>query len=243
MFNKLDVLDFMQLNTRTTMNVGAWDLRTPIDPKTGVGQIKRLKAVSAMDDSKLGLIKGQADTWDLNLYNDDGVRSWITELAYHTPRDYKKFVGNYRKSILSKYEDGIFMFERWIDPVSNNLVHVTDKAQTKYNMYKDCKLVKTGDLGQVTHRLQGPFMIDHQGNVGKVPTLIHTYDWMDNGVPAREENWYAWYKGWLRWCLQHQNSNSGLYLCDPVNNHKDDKVVVHNMVVPGGAPMVNFPCF
>jgi len=228
---KLDVLDFMQLATRTTQNVGAWDVRTPIDPKTGYGQIKRLKALGK---------DGRADTWDLNLYDDSFVYSWITELAYHTPRDYKKFVGNHLNPKTNKYEDGIIMFPRWVDPIKNNFEYVTDKAHSTYLFFKNCRTdSKVHDLGIVGHVLQGPFDIDLGGNMGRAMVMVHQYFWMDNGVPACEENWYAKDKGWVRWCLKHQDPSTSLYNAVHLNN----KVVLHNNVLSGGAPEVNFPCF
>jgi hypothetical protein len=221
----LDMLRFLTFSQNATKHLepAAYDLIKPIDPASGYGKRIRIKSI-ATD----GPGKGKGDTWDISLYDESFVYDWITELAFHTPRDYKKFIGNHSGN---KNPDGVTMYSRFVSESMNHSVIKTPSVKSTYRTFKDCKQVDEQKLGDITHILDGPFLIDHAGDVGLVQTMIHSYFW---GITC-EQNFLALDFGLVRWILKHQNSNTGLY--DFV------KQSVHNNVNTGGSPDYYFPCF
>jgi hypothetical protein len=236
---KIDVLQFLTLpetgwdsrsgSARGFAKADSTDIVTPIDA-SGYGQWKHIKNL-------------QGWPWDLKLYDANFVYDWVTEGAngWSTdinvgPKSFKKFVGNHASSEHGLMQDGLPIFPRMIDTVSNNYEINTPTSQTTYATFENCKQVgATVSLGAVTHKLQGPFQIDHEGDVGEVPTLIHQYFWNNNGVPTLEENYYALHFGWIAWKLQTLNSTTGLYEVTNVTN--ENKIFTVNDV------KIVFPCF
>jgi hypothetical protein len=222
----LDMLDFLLLSSRTTNHLDSYDVLKDIDPKTGYGQRIRIKALGP---------DGKGDTWDISLYDQHWVYDFITELAYHTPRDYKKFVKNHRNLATGKIEDGIVMYPRFVNADHNYSEIATPKDYTLYRKYVNCKQVSEQSLGNVNHILAGPFLIDHGKDVGLQPTMIQQYFWTDNGSPVCEENYLVYKFGWCRWMLKKQNPTTGIY--------EMVKQSLHNTLHAGGSPGYVFPCF
>ena len=214
---KIDVLLFLALadqslglgfSRQTHSLSNTFDIVTLPDA-SGYGQWKHVKNI-------------QGWPWDLKLYDDQFVYDWVTEGAngWSTdpnigPKSFKKFVGNHTGPN-GQPADGMIMFNRFIDTQNNTYNLVIQPAQTMYAIFEGC--VEQGaaqSLGQVTQRLRGPFLIDHGGDVGPQPTLIHQYYWVNkvNGVsvPTLEENYYALNYGWVAWKLQTLNSKTNMY--------------------------------
>lgn len=237
---KIDVLQFLTLpetgwdsrsgSARGATKADASDILTPIDPTSGYGQWKHIKNM-------------QGWPWDLKLYDEHFVYDWVTEGANGWsgdpnvgPKSFKKFVGNHSSPDHALLQDGLPIFPRFVDSVTNNYEINTAASQTTYATFENCKQVGvTVSLGPVTHRLQGPFQIDHGGMVGQQPTLIHQYFWNNNGVPTLEENYYAYRFGWISWKLQRQDTTTGFYDVVQVTSEPNIYSVAEVKIV--------FPCF
>jgi hypothetical protein len=218
-----------QRNAKGHFKGDAGDIITEIDPESGVGQWKHVK-------------NPQGWPWDLKLYDNDFVYDWITEgkdgwssNPEIGPKSYKKFIQNH-VSLDGDLADGLAMFPRFIDSVENNSVLKIPSDQTLYATFSNCEQVgEPCSLGDVTQKLQGPFLINHGGDIGACSTLIHQYYWTDNGVPVLEENYYALDYGWTAWKLQRQNSSTGFY--ELVNE------TTEVLIFPVDEVKVVFPCF
>lgn len=229
---EFDVLDFVAMAdqskglgfSRQTHNLGAFDLITPPDPVTGVGKWNRIKGP-----------KGYP--WDIKLFDANFIYDWITEYTWGDPRTYKKFVMN--RIVNNKQVDGLLMLPRHI-PIGFQAPPplITPNERTGYWTYKDCKSDKTTQfLGNVAQYLVGPVLVDHLGDVGLQPTLIHEYVWGN----TKEENFFVLNYGWTRWSESGFDAATGLY---KLNKNKDgsDKMSIHNKLQKGGCPPLNFPC-
>lgn len=233
---RMDILNFLALAdqsaslpfSRQTHALGtAFDIVSPIDPVSGYGQWKHVKSQ-------------QGWPWDIKLYDNQYVYDWITEKDWSSgPRAYKKFVQNHADSAHLIFADGLIQLPRWIETAGTMFDYDIPAALTNYTTFVDCKQVgKPSSLGNVHQRLRGPFMIDHGGDVGYQPTLIHQYYWVDGAVPTLEENYFAYHYGWVRWELQRMSlSISGLYtaVSTTVSNRLQQ--------VPAGGIKIDFPCF
>ena len=239
---KIDVLNYLCMAdkavalpfNREQNNVGAWDVVNIAPDPNGYGHWDRIKSPTGYP-------------WDRKMFDENWVYDWITEFSgpgapAPDPHTYKKFVMNHSTDG-KHFVDGLKMFPRYIDSAVNNIPPTfTPKAQTTYRVYSNCKWDGvTHDLGDVMQTLEGPFMIDHGGTIGVQLTLIHKYFYNGtNGVyKTVEENLYALNYGWLRWSCQQLSANGCYEICNPQSGN----LTVHNNVVAGAPPKLNFPCF
>jgi hypothetical protein len=233
---KMDVLLFLALadqsaglpfSRQTNSLSNTFDFVTPIDPASGYGQWKHVKNVEGWP-------------WDLKLYDDEFIYDWVTEGPNGWspdpnigPKSFKKFVRNHLKADGS-LADGLILCPRYIDSQTNDYAISIADSSTLYATFENCAQVgEAVSLGPVVQRLRGPFLIDAGGDVGSQPTLIHQYEWSNNGVPTREENFYSLNYGWTAWKLQTLGSN-GLY--------KIVKSTLNRYLIKL-APKIVFPCF
>ena len=238
---KTDILTYLVLPTSMQNNHqwadGSYD-RVTANTTTNPGKWERIK-------------NKQGWPWDIKLYDDQFVYDWITEQDWTSPRDYKKFVQNHTGLDGKTLQDGVKMFPRFIDdngPVFPSYAIpelstiLTPKAQSTYRIFTNCVWNnKPNDVGIIEHLLYGPIGIDHGGNVGFVPTLIHQYYW--DGITEAdgevnyaqlEENWYAKGFGWVRWTLYGERNGEWV----------QQNQTIHNQLVGcTSVPPVQFPCF
>src|SRR5580765_969456 len=220
--SQIDVLKFLTgLPTRTGLG-HSFDIVTPIDAASGYGQWKHVK-------------NEQGWPWDIRLYDSKYVYDWVTEKDWASgPRAYKKFIQNHSNLQKLTFEDGMIMFPRFVDTISNKFDLDIPPELTNYAMFEDCRQVSAKSLGLVHQRLRGPFLIDHGGDVKSQPTLIHQYYWMNNGVATLEENYYGLGFGWVSWKLQVLDGQTGFY--------KSVQTTTENTVNPV-LVKIDFPCF
>lgn len=183
--------------------------------------------------------------WDVSRFNagnptagDHGViLSYVTELGWTTPRDYKMNIQNYTDAA-GKTHDGKIMFPRFINAEFNLIQTPILKANTLYHMFNNCKWDQQPHyLNDNLEILFGPIMYDHGGTIGLIPTLVHQYLWGGSaGVyTVKEENLYGYHYGWTRWTLH------GL---DPVTgSFKMSKTQARDTLLAQPAPTVLHPCF
>lgn len=182
-----------------------------------------------------------ASRWDRKLYNDTWVTDWITELddsnPVLNPRNFKKNVQNRIDPVTMQPADGVIMFPRWIDD-SNDFQSLkwTAKPQSGHWNYMNCASDKVMHLlSDIKHTLSGMFQLDHGGDVGLQPTLIHNYEWSKFGLRMLEENYYAKNYGWVRWAEFQWDSAKGQFV-------STGRISVHNKLVARTIPPLNFPC-
>lgn len=246
----IDVLDFIALAdkskglpfSRQTHSLGGnFDIVTPIDPASGYGQWRHVKGFNITVAGKQTNWGGFP--WDIKLYDENYIYDWVTEDTWEAgPHAFKKFVANHPIGgpTGKKFADGMIQFPRYVDSENAGFDIPIPPSQTSYATFMNCKQVGAAEsLGLVRQRFRGPFLLDHGGDVGPMPTLIQQYYWVNskNGVstPTLEENYYALHYGWVSWKLQAMDSSTGLY--------KFLQTTLNNKLAEVKAVPFNFPCF
>lgn len=169
----------------------------------------------------LQFIKGaQGFPWDIKPYDSQFIYDRVTELDWTSPRDFKQF--NPQVAMCPRFWDGT--------PWS-----AFRAAPNMVESYTNCIKGKPFDLGSIAFDLSGPAPVDYGGDVGnQVPTIILRYYWGGAALPLlnREELYLTQRAGWCRWT--HANLNGTVY--------EIDKATLHNKIVAGGPPALQFPC-
>lgn len=233
----IDILDFLVLPDKS-LNLGysrqthgltgsagpAWDVVDLTPDAEGYGKRYKIKTAKGFP-------------WDISRINNNIVLDWITEQDWTNPKDFKKHVANYQDSQLNKLVDGVAMFPRWVRGDYNYFQIDTPSAQTEFRIFLNC--VWDGAhhfLKDIRQILYGPVVIDHGGTIGFQPTLVHEFLWGGtNGIyTSKEENFYAYRYGWLRWSYSTLNS---------LGTYDIRNVSQRNQLYNVPPPAVVFSCF
>lgn len=160
--------------------------------------------------------------WDIQLYDNNYVYLWVTELNWQNPRTYKIFhsprLGNYNLPLAPRWAKGGY-------PGSS--VKISDST---YEIHSDCNSFVTKNLGHVINEVWGPYKETLGGQLpANLETLVISYryscDANYSACANKEEYHLAKPYGLVKW--QHQTLGSnGTY--DPPDN-----VTVFNRVESG----------
>ena len=157
--------------------------------------------------------------WDGKDYDERFVYDTFTELDWTSPTDMKQMAVPI--PMCPRYwngDPGMFQFSK----------------NALYYEYVNCAPRKSGDVGPVYYKLQGPFRKDFQGDINVQDCILLTYYWSD--MKHRERLFLTPTFGWVDWdhsILQSFSTNIADYVIDAA--------VTHNRLVPGTiAP--NVPC-
>lgn len=147
------------------------------------------------------------NTWDIDRFDNDNIYGWITENAWNTPYDYKKFHVNVVASRRCQQ--------------SYTSIGNTD---TTYGTYLNCSLSTTQNLRWAYFSLAGPMNVTLGGDMpANMPVLKLTYHWnCDTNWQCSDDEvyWYAKRYGWVRW----QHFQNGVQVGDSLFNFIRDGV-------------------
>lgn len=167
--------------------------------------------------------------WDMKLVTANSVSDALTEYqpstaAPNTPLNPKNFkIHNAGK--------GFLLSNRFLSATQENLEIIPlDPSQTSFDIYLNGKKNQTSNLGPCTQYVQGPYTIDHGGNVGSRPTFIHHWQWSATSI---ERNFWAFNAGWVGWALFNRK--------DVNSPWSISQQTAHNVIAPAIVPALNFP--
>ena len=157
--------------------------------------------------------------WDCKLLTSTTLSDALTENTPLGPENFKIHNGGNGFTIGPRFLPA--NQENW------NLQDLTP-SQTNFDLYVNGKKTSSSNLGGAMQYLMGPYPIDHGGNIGVQPTIVHHWCWGANDI---EENWWALNFGWLRWTAFHLTAGKWM----------QTQQSVHNTISPAKVPVLNFP--
>jgi hypothetical protein len=195
----------------------------------GIHVEDKTKVIAHHYDTGKTMVFGKTDKgfpWDLKGYDDLNIYDTATENGWKSDKDYKM------------QADKIAMCPRYW----NGEPHIyRSSPHVHYNVIQGCKQVGQGDVGPAFFSLEGPFMMDHEGDVGIINTILISYYWSDG--KNREQLFLtdpssARPVGWVKWTHANRiNLDNSTYV-----DYKTDQTAIHNKIVLGSVKPVS-TCF
>jgi hypothetical protein len=174
---------------------------------------------------------GNGYPWDIQLYDNNYIYLWVTELDWQNPNSFKEFnsptKGKFNLPFAPRFAKGGF-------PGST-----VKSSDSTYEIHSDCNTFVTKTLGHVINSVWGPYQETLGGQLPpKLTTLVINYQYSCDANYAncrdKEEFHLAQPYGLVKWQHQRLGAN-GTY--DPPDN-----VTVFNRVVNGQVAPVT-TCF
>ena len=155
---------------------------------------------------------------EIKPYDSQWIYDRTTENGWTSPKDFKQF--NPMLSMCPRFWDGI----------STGPMH----DSSPFEFWQNCTLVNKSDYGKIKYEINGPYPIDFRGNVGLTDSIIIRFfgNGNNSGYPDLEELYLTLKAGWVKWA--HYKFTNAVY--------QIDKATLHNKIVPGGPPVLQFPC-
>jgi len=144
---------------------------------------------------------GQGYPWDIQLYDNNYIYLWVTELDWHNPNSFKAFhsgtQGNFNLPLAPRFAQGGY---------PGSTIKIA-KANTTYDIHTDCNTYTTKDLGYVVNSVWGPYQETLGGDLpANLQTLVISYQYSCNSSYSncgdKEEFHIAQPYGLVYW--QHQ---------------------------------------
>lgn len=179
-----------------------------------------------MANGKFYWTKGaNGSPWDIQLFDNNYIYLWITELNWNDPHTFKKFANNTNMPLVPRCAKAGF-------PGSTIFV-----PNTSYQTYSDCTHYTTQNLLKSVNQVWGPYKISLGGNLpGNLPVLVASYRYNCDVNYAncgdKEEYYLAEKYGLVQWV--HYSLINGAYLMQ--------QQTVFNQLV-SGTTQPSFPCF
>jgi hypothetical protein len=102
--------------------------------------------------------------WDIQLYDNNYIYLWITELDWNNPQTFKKFANNTNMPLAPRCAKGGF-------PGSTIIV-----PDTSYQTYTDCTHYTTQNLKTGVNQVWGPYTLSFGGDIpNNIKTLVVSY--------------------------------------------------------------------
>jgi len=207
-----DMLDWMTLDSNLR---GSYHLTVNANP-----------LYTNMGSGKFYWTKGANGTpWDIQLYDNNFIYLWITELNWNNPQTFKKFAGNTNMPLAPRCAKAGF---------PGSVIRVPN---TSYQTYSDCTHYITQNLKQGINQVWGPYWITLGGSLPpglKVLVASYRYNCDVNyaNCSDKEEYYLAQKYGLVQWV--HYSLLNGAY-------RMQQKTVFNQLA--SGATTPNFPCF
>jgi len=168
---------------------------------------------------------GNGEPWDIQLYDNNYIYLWITELNWADPHTFKKFANNTNEPLVPRCAKAGF---------PGTTIKVPN---TSYQTYSDCSHYITRNLGTGINQVWGPYNISLGGNLPtNLKILVASYRYNCNSGFAncgdKEEYYLAQKYGLVQWA--HYSLSSGTYVMK-------QKTVFNRLM--SGATTPSFPCF
>jgi len=180
-----------------------------------------------MESDKFYWVKGPLGyPWDIQLYDNNNIYLWITELSYTVPESYKKFTNNTNMPLVPRCAKAG-------SPGSSILV-----TNTNYDLHTNCSQSCSVTLGleNAINEVWGPYTISVGGNLpSNLPALVISYRYNCDAsytCKDKEEYYVNQRYGLLQWT--HYVWAQGNYV-------QVQKTVFNQLVV--GTVTASFPCF
>lgn len=151
--------------------------------------------------------------WDIRSYDDKWICAVLTESNLNGWTNPKNFKTEEKWTMLPRYWNG--------DPS----VYVFHESGI-WRDFQNCVQATQGNVGPLWYTIEGPFQMDHAGDVGVAPTILVSYYWSDG--KHREQLFLTSTAGWQEWTHATKVSLSPGY-----SNYVIDINVNHNKIVPG----------
>jgi hypothetical protein len=163
--------------------------------------------------------------WDIQLYDDNFIYLWITELDWNNPRTFKKSALNTNMPLTARCAKGGF---------PGSAIRVPN---TSYQTYTDCANYTTQSLKYGINEVWGPYTLSFGGSVpNNTKTLVVSYryncDNSYNNCGDKEEYYLAQRYGLVQWV--HYRLVRGVY--------QQQQKSIFNTLKTGTAQPV-FSCF
>ncbi|HZP17838.1 MAG TPA: hypothetical protein VFB00_07730 [Terriglobales bacterium] len=207
-----DMLDWMTLDSSLNSGYHLAGNANPLYTSLGPGKFYWTKG-------------GNGAPWDIQLYDNNYIYLWITELNWLDPHTFKKFANNTNMPLVPRCAKAGF-------PGSTILV-----PNTSYQTYTDCNHHTTQNLLKGINQVWGPYWIGLGGNLpSSLKVLVATYRYnCDTGYSNcgdKEEYYLAQRYGLVQWA--HYRLVKGSY-------QMVQKTVFNRLTSGGTKP--SFPCF
>ena len=167
---------------------------------------------------------GQGFPWDIQLYDNNYIYLWVTELNWQNPNTFKVFhdpvLGDFNLPLVPRFAQAGFPGSKITIPPSN----------TTYETHSDCTTFTSQKLGGVVNTVWGPYQETLGGDLpANLETLVISYQYSCNSqlqsCKNKEEFHIAKPYGLVKW--QHQALQADGTYAAP------DNVTVLNMVKTG----------
>ncbi len=167
---------------------------------------------------------GNGDPWDIQLYDNNYIYLWITELDWGKPTTFKKFANNTNMPLTTRCAKG---GSPGTTLTSNN---------TTYQTHVSCGSYKNQSLGYAVNQVWGPYNISFGGSLpNNMPTLVVSYRYNCNSTynncNDKEEYYLSQRYGLVQWI--HYRLANGKY-------EQQQKSVFNQMKTGTAKPY--FPC-
>lgn len=179
-----------------------------------------------MSSGKFYWTKGaNGSPWDIQLFDNNYIYLWITELNWNDPHTFKKFANNTNLPLVPRCAKAGF-------PGSSIQV-----PNTSYQTYSDCTHYVTQNLLKGINQVWGPYKISLGGSLpNNLPVLVASYRYNCDVNYAncgdKEEYYLAQKYGLVQWV--HYSLVSGAY-------QMQQKTIFNRLV--SGTTQPSFPCF
>lgn len=179
-----------------------------------------------MDTGKFYWTKGgNGSPWDIQLFDNNYIYLWITELDWNNPRTFKKFANNTNMPLVPRCAKAGY-------PGSSIRV-----PNTSYRTYSDCNHYVTQNLRTGLNQVWGPYRIALGGQLpSNLEVLVASYryncDSSYGNCGDKEEYYLAQKYGLVQWV--HYSLKNGTY-------QMKQKTVFNRLV--SGTSKPQFPCF
>ena len=207
-----DMLDWMTLDSNLRGSYHMTGNANPLYTNMGPGKFYWTKGANGTP-------------WDIQLYDNNYIYLWITELNWNNPKTFKIFANNTNMPLVPRCAKAGF---------PGSVIHVPN---TSYQTYSDCTHYITQTLKQGLNQVWGPYSISLGGALpSNLKVLVASYRYNCDSNYAncgdKEEYYLAQKYGLVQWV--HYSLVSGVY-------QMQQKTVFNKL--SSGATTPNFPCF
>jgi hypothetical protein len=170
--------------------------------------------------------------WDVQLYDNNYIYLWITELSFAVPQSFKKFINNPGKT-----KTNLPLVPRCA--TAGNPGSTIDVTNTNYDLQTDCQSSCSVTLGleNAINEVWGPYTLTYGGNLpANLKTLVisYRYNCAANTCGDKEEYYLTQRYGLVQWIHWIWIPSLGKY-------EQVHKTVLNQLVK--GVVKPNFPCF
>jgi hypothetical protein len=180
---------------------------------------------TTMDSGKFYWTKsGAGDPWDIQLYDDNYIYLWITELEWGNPSTFKEFADNTNMPLAPRCAKG------------GSPGSTVTSSNTTYQKHVSCSSYKNQSLGYAVNQVWGPYNISLGGSLpNNMPALVVSYryncDKTYNNCSDKEAYYLSQRYGLVQWI--HYRLVNGTY-------EQQQKSVFNQL--KSGTVVPNVPC-